>query len=298
MIRASRFILVFAAVLCLASPFLSGQEVLRWKLKKGQRFEVVLTQHAIDKQVIKGTTREVPIDLTIKMHWRVDRVTDDLMQITQEFASLKLEMTNPAGKRVEIDTDNPPQGSGVEANLAKGWRPLIGMTAVQTIDSRGRTKIVEVDEKVLEEMKENQLLAQFASPEVLKRMISQNAPVLPEKPVKIGSTWSRTTKNKSSMGMATSKTDYGLAETVKRGGRELKRISVVTHVDFALDNPDAGSITVDRQENVGTIYFDNVAGYIDSSEMKQDMVLTIDDRRNRAKQTILVETKLTITPVK
>ncbi len=250
-------------------------EELRWKLKAGQNFRIELDQDMKQTFDMGGSEQEMPMKFTMFMSWTVDEATETEFQVTQIIDRIKMSMSLPGMGDVSFDSDSEEPPSGFAEQFASSMQPLVGLKIAQTLNSRGQTVKCEIDPAALEGLKNAGMGGQFASEEMLKNMVSQSACVLPESAIDKGASWDDQFSVDNQMGKMITSAKYTYEGKETLDGKSLEKISVNSSVNIepAADAPV--EVEIAKQDNKGTVYFDNDAGYVSSATMTQSMTMNV-----------------------
>jgi len=173
----------------------------------------------------------------------------------------------------EYDCASDKKPEGVAAMVAPLFQSMINKPIVVTMDPQGKAVSVKIPDDVKESIAKTPGGAQLASmlsDEGMKNLMQMGT--LPDKPVRPGDTWNRTTTMKNPMlGDMTIETTWRYVGTEQRGGKELEKIASQIKMQFGEGKEGKARITA--QDNQGTIYFDNQKG--DLVESTTDSKMTI-----------------------
>lgn len=275
---AALLLLCFVAVRIARADQPGGDgEELRWKLKAGQHFKIELDQDM--KQTIDSAAgaQDVPTRFTMYMSWNVEEAKENEFKIAQVIERITMTMSAAGFGDVEFDSAKDEELEGIAAIIAGGLKPLVGLKIKQTINGRGESISCEIDPAKLEELKAASAGGggQFANPDTLKNLIGQSACVLPEAAVEKGANWEDQFTAESQMGkmITTAKYTYEGSETLD--GKSLDKIAVVSTVAVEAGEDSQAEVEITKQDNKGTVYFDNNAGYIASAVLNQSMTMNV-----------------------
>ncbi|MEC9096102.1 MAG: hypothetical protein VX776_05680, partial [Planctomycetota bacterium] len=105
-----------------------------------------------------------------------------------------------------------------------------------------------------------------------KTMLSQSSVVLPEKPVSEGTKWESKFSSSTQTGGAAVTVSYVYGGTVQVAGKELEQLNVTMVVKLLESKlPDSPRLNIKIQSSSGIMYFDNQAGVMSHSAIKQLM---------------------------
>lgn len=256
-------------------PTTGAAETLRWKLKKGQKFKVQLGQEM--KQVLDmgAGQQEMPMRFAMYMSWNVDEATESEYTVTQTIDRITMGMSLPGMGEVEYDSASEEEPEGFAQSFAGSLSPLIGVKIVQTINGRGQSVKCEIDAEALAKLESGNMGAQFASEDMLKNMIAQSACVFPEEDIQKGANWEDQFSVKNQFGEMITKAKYTYDGNEQVDGKSVEKISVVSEVAMEPSGESPVEVEITKQDNKGTVYFDNAAGYVSSATMNQTMTMVI-----------------------
>jgi len=193
---------MFTATLALAltlAPAQSGPVTLKWSLKEGDTFyakSVVTQNQAIG---LMGQNIEFTVEITMVTRYRVKSVGSAATVIELTYTDAKMD-----AKGLPIP------------GLGDFGTKLKGSTVTATLSDKGEVTKVEGYEKMLDKIAggddaTRKILGTVVSEASVKEMIGQALPPVPNKPVKVGDTWTESTKVPlSGLGTVNSKQTFKL----------------------------------------------------------------------------------------
>jgi hypothetical protein len=194
---------MFAALtLALALAPAQGDAIaLKWNLKPGDTFYSKNTT-AIEMQIgVAGQMIDQKQDITAVMRYKVKSAEGDGIVLEMTYVEMQIKMTGPAAADTSAVT-NALKGATVTATLDKAMK-------VTKID--GRKKLV--DDLAQGDPGAKAMLGAMLSEDAMKQMFSTLFALTPEKPVKVGDTWTSTdTLDAGGIGKITAKTKFKLAK--------------------------------------------------------------------------------------
>ncbi len=251
-----------------ASPAF-GQTKLRWKFEKGKKFHYVMSQGMETSASIMDRTFDTSLNQTMDMTWNVVDVQDDgSARMTQTIDRMQITLKGPAGE-AKFDSkapgDVPPQFA-VLANLSEA---LVGKEIGLTMTPRGEVKDVEIPEKVVEALKSvGPSAGGMLSEDGLKNLTSQGSLVFPEEALSAGKTWKKSQKlGGTQVGSMTVDTTYTFTGPAEGSQAGLEKIDA----DLVMKFESELGIDIKSQDNEASYVFDNKAGVLRSSEVRQVM---------------------------
>lgn len=292
-----RIVLVVLGCLtwCQAQPVLAQSEVLSWKLEKGQSFKLVIEQKM--KQVIKGLPtgdQEMPMSTAIEMTWNVTDSNADGFTVEQIIDRFQMSMDS-AMFNIDFDSadkeaanSNDPMTKAMTENMGK----IVGQKFIQTMNRRGEITNVEVPPGLDGGQGGFDLTG-----DAIKQMTTQAALIFPEGPLSVGKTWESNMDVDMNQMKMKAKNVYRYEGQESVGGRNLHKIHLTTETEIE-GGPDGAEISIEEQDNQGTIFFDAKEGRIDSSKGEQNMVMSLGISGMSMTQEIKGTTSFKVTPVK
>jgi hypothetical protein len=269
-----------------------AEEPLRWKFKVGE----TLDYNMVQEMQMAASGPAVPQEMKTSMHqemnmtWDVQGVDDKSGEavIRQKFDRVKMKMSTPVGG-FEYDSKSEEAPTGLGAMIAPMYKAMTEGEFEITMTSRGEVKDVKIPEQVITALKNAPnaaAMGDVASADGFKKMISQGALVLPEKPPKKGETWSSKVEMKNA---AFGKT---IVETTYRyeGTKEIKgtmfavikpqlKMEVETQAAPKEGQPQQpaaqqnAQMKIKEQTSDGEVLFNIPAGRLHSTSLKQNVTI-------------------------
>lgn len=297
----SLLLCVIVAAMCfhVATPDAKAEKLLRWKLKKGDAFEVIMTQDVNEKMNMEGDDFEVTQRVSMYLTWKVVDIDDEsVISLSQKLDRVVIELTVPNVGVVRIDTESKEDGEVIAQKMLAVIRPMINAEVTQTMNDRGEILDVKIPDEALAGLKQNKLMKDFFSGDAFKEMMRKAPPALPEQAVTPGFPWKRVSKVKSPAGEMQMTNDFTYEGEVEKDGRKLDKITANIVMEFqdGDDNQLQSTVTVTDQENKGAIYFDANAGHVVESEIEQRMSMKLVVAGKSIDQKIVNTTVMKITP--
>ena len=216
------------------------------------------------------------------------RNADGNLPIEQKVDKLTVNVKLPGGLSLTFDSDDPNKAAENPAlePFLKGLRVSVKAKPIFIRDMSGKVITVEGLDKVAEDLPEE--LRGDVNPEQAKKTANQELGNLPEKPVKVGDTWTKTSDLPLGGGqIMTVTTEYTYMGEVKEGGKSLEKIEAKATAVVLSVTADAKAMKVDKSdlkptESFETILFDRDAGQAQSTKGKVriqgdiDLKLTIN----------------------
>lgn len=254
----------------LAAPAL-GQTKLRWKFEKGQKLHYVMSQEMETSVKVAGRKIDSNLTQTIDMTWNFVELQDDgSAKMTQTID--RLQMTVKAqGVEIKFDSKDPAAVPPALAPLAHLTKALVGQEIGLTMNPRGEVKDVQIPEKILDSLKAvGPAAGGLLSEDGIKNLSSQGSLVFPEEALSPGKTWKKNQKiTTPQVGTMTIDTTYTFAGPAEGAGDGVEKI----HADLALKLESSLGIDIKSQDNEASFLFDNKAGILRSSQVRQVMTM-------------------------
>ena len=255
-------------VLCAATVGAQEAVSLKWTLKEGTNFfaksvtDMDMTMQLLNMDV------DMKMKVTAVQRFKVLSVKPGASKVELSIQKMDMEMTS----------DKLP--GGIPGLGAIGER-VKGTTLTATLDDKLAVTKLEGYEKFVEklagddEMLGKQMKQQF-SEESLKQMFSQVFAFAPDKPVKIGETWTRTDKMPAAGLEAVVKQKYKL-DSVSNG---VAKIGLTGDLTFQAgkafpglpEGVDIKKFDMKADKFTSTLYFDTKAGRLTENKMDMDLM--------------------------
>ena len=287
-------------ILSLSSLWLAWEseaaEPLRWKLKAGDRFDVVMKQS--NKQVMNDAL-EVPHDTTMWITWVVEQIQeDDSILLSQTIDRITVMIEVPGQGKMSYDSSQQQVAQGPAQTIALMMQPMVGAKLTQTMNRRGKVLDVVIPDEALQGFRRNPMLAQLMSDEIMKDMFTKSAPEFPEEALARGQEWNTNQETKSPLGVMKIQNTFTYQGQENRDGRQLDRVGSTANIEMGDAPAQAVGATVNLvdQESAGVLFFDNQAGYLVESRMVQNMTMDVALLGNTVRQKLESIQHLTIQP--
>lgn len=236
-----------------------AQKTLSWRFTDEFQWEIVMKQDTTIAQ--KG--RENKISQVLYLDCVVRGINlDQSANVEQEIK--RITISNTVGG-LSLDTGSDAKLDGTPAEVMKRIKPLIGLKVIAVTTPLGRVKEAIVPPETLEALKALQM-----EERTLKEMTVQGALIFPDRTISVGDTWtSDIALDNPSLPTTRMHTTYQYLGEEVRSGKKLEKIKSTTAIKAA--SGSEGAIPpITKQESNGTLWFDNAAGYVVLSEMKQE----------------------------
>ena len=251
---------------------LRAQTTLRWKFHDGQRLQLKIRQQATTTTSVNKRPLAISSNMEMTVDWSVERVDrEGAATMTQRFSRMAIKFQAPGAEPVQYDSLQDKNPTGQVKRLAERLQPLIGSPFHVTVGNRGQIERVRFGSD-LGPSAESSRLKHFVSKERLGEILRQSNLILPESPVAVGDSWETNSDQPSPLGRTRLTTVYTFGGPQLQGMRKLSRIDLTTRLEVQESSQPArrnvARITKHRQS--GVIYFDVEAGYLVSSQIRQE----------------------------
>ena len=290
------FALILFSGLGVATAIAQSEMLLRWSLKQGDKFDIEMAQQAT-QELNLGGPQSIETNFTMRMSMTVDAVRENEFDVTQTIDSVKLSMES-AFMSFDYDSATGEVPEGQAAMIVEGLKPMVGLSVKQTINHRGETTSVEINEDKLAELEANQIAGQFVSKDSFKQMLSANGLILPEEAISQGDTWTSSFENAASGMKFKTDSTFTLAGTETVDGKELAKITADQTMSTVSDDDAQVAIQLKSQKSEAVFLFDNLAGRLTSATVNQDMEMAVDQGGVQMDISTKSQSKFTLTPAK
>ena len=294
-------LLVVGIGLHLGSDNAKAEKTLRWKLKKGDAFDVEMIQDVNQQMNVQGNDVNITQKMSMYVTWAVVEIGDDsIIQMTQTIDRIVMDMTVPNVGDVKIDTNSKEEPQGIGKMMMDMMKPMVNVKMIQKMNDRGEVLDVEIPEQALAGLNANPMMKQFFSGDAFKEMMKKASPALPEEPVTPGYAWSKKSTVKSPVGDMQMSNTFKYEGEVEKEGKKLEKITADVEMEFlgGADNQLGADIKVTEQDNKGAMFFDAEAGRFVESNLEQKMTMKVDVAGQSITQKITNKTVMKIKPKK
>lgn len=274
------FPLIVALVASCVAPACSSanaQEIaLKWKFQPGLTVGVEVAQVMNMSMNIAGNPIDVKSKTDQSLTWRVTSVdADGIATVESTIDRIRMESTQPNVGLIQYDSAATDEPTGPAAEIARGIKPLIGVSFTQKMKPTGQIFEVVIPQAALAAMQQGAMGQMGMSGDFIKDLSEKASPEFPANPLKKGDSWSNTAETKSPAG------DMKIVNTytytgLQPGTTNVHRIAVDMKMEISGAGPQGASIRVVKQNNKGMLLFDNSEGRLLKSELDQNMTLQID----------------------
>lgn len=243
----------------------TAQTTLRYQFKQGDHLRFVREQNMKMTRKIMGTVADVTVDQQAELAWTIQSVDGQGNAVVAiKFGHSKTTMDGPMGMTVVDSKSEEPPDDPTGKVLHKVVRGLAGLEVNGAISSLGEFSDVKVPEKALKELRNmpgSDAFDDLLSADGLKRMVSQNALILPKQSVSPGSSWkSGKIEFKLPFGKSIVAEECTYGGTVTRGGRALEKISLKQQATLEPNPKLEFTVKLKSHEGAGTAWLDNAVG--------------------------------------
>lgn len=291
-----------AALLVLAvGAETQAEKTFRWKVEKGDQFDVVLDQNLKQTMKVAGQTIDVGTTLQMTMSWDVKEVGQDDFLMNQTIKRITMKMKGRGLDGVNYDSAAKEELTGVAAQIATAFQPMIDVPIEQKMSLQGKVLSIEIPKKALEGIQRNPLLSSLFSEEAMSEMMKKVSPELPTEAVKKGYEWEQKSSNVLPIGTMVVTSNYKYTGEKAVEGKTLDVFDVSATMKFKSDDKAAGpfspTIDIEKQNLTGKIFFDHQAGRIMKTTADQNFDMKVKVGEQEMTQSMTSDVVMTITPV-
>jgi hypothetical protein len=264
-----------AVLLATACATSSAADAPQWKFEQGQSNRYRMNQTMNMSMVVGGNDVTNNIKQIIDMSWTVREIGDDGSAILDQKID-RMRMTIEAGgQKVDVDSAAKEEPKNQAAMLAPMLKAFTAKPFKVTMTPQGKITEVEVPEEMVEALKNTPgaaALGDMATPEGFKKMVTQAAFAMPEK-LEPNDQWTQKMEMQlPGIGKQIAETTYKYEGPKEIDGNEYEVFTPSLDIRY---EGGATAVNVDDQKSTGQILFDREAGRLESSELKQNMTLTL-----------------------
>jgi hypothetical protein len=257
----------------------SGQTVLRWKLKAGESFGVVIGQKTESVVAYGAKSAATTIDVKVSLGWEVTAADEKEFSIKQTIQRIVIDLATPQGPGISYDSESKSRPAGQGRALAEALQPLVGAEIEIKLSPRGEVlaaKPVNESAKGLFAAKEKRGATGDAPRATVEKLLRQSLVVLPEKEATAGESWTTSSELTTAAGPQTQNTVYTLKEISQVDGKSQAEISMTSKLSSLEEGAGAKGAKprlkiVDHQQQ-GKIWFAAEEGWVTSAEQTQKLV--------------------------
>jgi hypothetical protein len=235
------------------------------------------------------------------------RDAEGTLPVVTTIDKLQANTSLPGGLELMFDSSDPDKKASnpLLEPILDVLRISAKVKTTTLIDKQNRIKAIEFADNPAEKVGDD-YKSQF-DPEKKKKEAESELGSLPDKPVKVGDSWTHTTESDLGGGQTlTTETRYEYAGTEQKDGRTLDKITVkTTGVTYTMDPNSKSPLKIKSSElkvtsSEGTILFDRAKGAIVLSTTKMriegPMKTEINGMELPAKLDLTIESKTALQP--
>jgi hypothetical protein len=292
------FLLLSLLVLLPLGGSTAAQEPLRWKLEKGQRFQLQTTQTT--ESLVTFGPRKLPTTMEVLLHigWEVQAAEADQFTIEQQVDAIRIDMKSSNEIHTIYDSRERKAVVGAAKDLQTSVAPLLGKKFTLTMNSQGEISSA----KVVGDSAAGDSAAAIPGLDAssIEALLRQAIVPLPTTLDGSQPTWTDERQTKVALGELTQKRTFTLVGNEDRDGQPAAKITVTG--DLALTPPadqkpeQKSPPKVKESKLQGTIWFAREAGRLVSSETSQRLVTESTYRDSTITVQLVTTVKSTLSP--
>jgi hypothetical protein len=266
------------------------------KFEPGQNLNYEVTQTTAMEGQAAGQAFSTTMQQTMNLIIDVLSVEADKATTDQHISRVRfdMEMPAPVNQKISYDSDATEQPDNpIAQQMSKTLGMLVGPKIKVTIDELGNYSDIQVPDEIIKGITQGPAAAMFGSQngkETVERMFSQSNITLPEKELNVGDTWEKTTEMEMPFGTMKVMTTYTYQGPTAEG---LEKIDAKVNVDLQPRENSPIAMKATSKEGGGTLLFDNKAGRLAESHIKQVLEMEVG---GISKQTVTSESHLKLVP--
>jgi hypothetical protein len=280
LVLGTKYCVFVAMLLAVAfSQEASGQTLLRWKLRAGESFGLVIHQETKSEVAFSAKSATTNIVLDVSLGWAVTASDENELSIKQTIERIVMDLATPQGPAIHFDSALRLRPVGQARDLAEALQPLVGAEFQIKLNPRGEVLMVEpVNEaaKAIYSAIEKKGEAGDAPRATVEKLLRQSLVVLPEKRVNAGESWTTSSELMTAAGPQTQEMVYAFKEISQVDGRPQAEISMESKLiprngDASVKGVSPRLKIIDHQQQ-GKIWFAPEEGRVTSAEQAQKLV--------------------------
>lgn len=274
-----------------------GAETLAWRFETGQALGVKLNQNLNTTVKVLGNDLKTVIDSTLRFTWKVTDVdASGNADVVVTLDRVQIKMDSPQFGKGEVDSQESKQLSGLSAQLASLYKPLLGVEMTQKISAQGKVTDLVIPEDVANELKKAALPGIPGATATIAALNS-TLPEFPAEPLGPDKSWKSESTVESAPGIsAVMNNTYTYRGIRQVKSRNLHKIDL--NIDLKMETDGGPEIEVVEQSTDGTMYFDSEAGRLVGTNTKQNAEIKIKISGQEVTQTLTSSTKLLFSGLK
>lgn len=268
--RLSAAAFLLAAV---GSSSAGAAEKLTMKFQVGETYGYLIDQQMKVEGQAQGRTIESEMGQKLSISTHIKSVDDEgnaRAEQTIERVRMKMQLPAPVSKTIEYDTDDEESADDpIMQQLAKTVGTMVGEAIAMTISPTGEMTDVVIPEKL---KKAQQAPGSPVSGNQLEQTFKQSGLRLPQKEVAKGDSWDQDIEMELPFGTMKIRTTYTYQGKNEDG---LDKIDAKMDVNLEAKADSQMQVKATSKEASGTYLFDNEAGKLTRSEIKQILDIEI-----------------------
>jgi hypothetical protein len=282
------------AALLLACTLLTpadAAEKLTMKFREGERYGYLISQDMTTAGQVQGQNFETQMGQTLVISTHIKSVNADgsaKAEQTIDRVQMKMVLPAPVSQTIEYDSDSEeqPQDPATKA-IGENVSKMVGEAISMTISPRGEMSDIKIPEKIKQAQQAPGGAAGGTSQ--IEQMFQQSGLRLPAEEISKGHQWKQDMEIKLPYGTMQITTNYTYQGQNDDG---LHQIDADMDIDLKPAENAQIQVNATAKEASGSFLFDNEAGRLTESQIKQILDIEI---AGTAKQTITTLVKMTLT---
>ena len=276
----------------------AAEATLRWKLKTGETLRYEFRQkNEIKVKAAGGQGSDNTTELTIDLTWKVKGVNQDgTAEVTLVVDRVRSEI-RLGPQTIKYDSKDQAADDPGARPLKAVYGAAVGVEYTLQIDARGRVVGAKVPAKVTEALLGSPFVAtadggSVLSEKGLMNLFAQLLPVLPEKAVDKGATWSTDLE----LPVPPMRLSLSYKEDLAAIDDATARVDAAIHTTIKPD-PDAPfTVDVKKQSGNRSVTLDTKNGRVTTSTVTQSVELTLGFMNREIEQVISLEEHMKLVP--
>ena len=284
------WIILFGACLTILLSFgeISSAQDLRWKLQKGDKYQLQMKQVTDSVVNLSGKKLNSTINLLVLVGWEVTAADDEAFVIEQTIDALRIEMKGPDQNPVSYDSREKKAVVGAAKEFASAVSGFIGakfkltMTPLGAITAAERISPAAADAAPTTEPGK----AAAQSKDAVEQLLKQPLLPLPKEVASSEASWTDERQSQAALGNVKTVRTFTLAGLEDRNGKPAQKIAIKGEltIDPGANTPK-GAPQLKTQSHTGTAWFAKDPGRFLAAEttlrlvtesMYRDATITVD----------------------
>ncbi len=291
-LKTTTLLIVVISLLATSTVQAKTKKLLRFNLKKGSVYEMVIDMDNIVDQEMMG--QQIKLNLQMKMVMLVtinDLLPNNNYLISYNYKSIKMEM-DAMGNLMSYDSDDPNESNPALSNLKK----LTNIDLMLEITPKGKVTNVKGFENFSSTFSDNpqmkEVLKMFSDEESFKSSFMQTFNYFPEEKVSVGDTWENSLKMETLMNMDI-KMQFKLTD--------IKKKRVFLNVDSDVDAEskiEQNGMNIDMDvagSQGGNMTINSKDGMLISSNVEQELNLLMKMKNPQSDENMEIPMKINST---